>query len=53
MHCPRHLKKHGMDSRVATVSSLFDTFQTQLDLAKASESIEPYRSDKYTYTGYS
>ena len=49
----RHLKKHGMDSRVATVSSLFDTFQTQLDLAKASESIEPYRSDKYTYMGYS
>jgi hypothetical protein len=49
----RHLKKHGMDSRVALVRSLLLAFDLQLKIAKASGSIESYRSDKNTYTGYS
>ena len=48
-----HLKRHDMDSRVATVRSLFDTFQTQLDSVKALGTIEPYRTDNKTYIGYS
>jgi len=48
-----HLKKHDMDCRVATVRSLFDTFQTKLDRVKALGTIEPYRSDNQTYVGYS
>ena len=49
-----HMKKHDMDSRVATVRSLFDTFQSkQLDSVKALGTIEPYRSDNKTYIGYS
>jgi hypothetical protein len=48
-----HLKKHGMDSRVATVRSLFDSFVTQQDSVKASGTIESYRSDNITYVGYS
>ena len=44
-----HLKRHDMDSRVATVRSLFDTFQTQLDSVKALGTIEPYRTDNKTY----
>ena len=49
----RHLKKHGMDSRVALVRSLLLAFELQLEIAKASGSIESYRSDNNTYTGYS
>jgi hypothetical protein len=48
-----HLKKHGLDSRVATVHSLFVTFQTQLDNVKALGTIEPYCSDNKAYIGYS
>jgi hypothetical protein len=49
----RHLKKHGMDSRVATVRSLFLAFKSQLEFAKALGTIDSYRSDKITYIGYS
>ena len=48
-----HLKKHGMDSRVVTVRSFFDTLETKLVNVKASGIIEPYRSDDKTYVGYS
>jgi hypothetical protein len=48
-----HLKNHGLDSRVATVHSLFVTFQTQLDNVKALGTIEPYCSDNKAYIGYS
>ena len=49
----RHLKKHGIDNRVTTVSSLFDMFKAQLDIAMESGIIEPYRSNNHTYVGYS
>jgi len=47
-----HLKKHGMDDRVATVRSFFNLLKIQLDSAKALGTIEPYRSDRETYIGY-
>ncbi len=49
----RHLKKHGMDSRVATVGSLLDGNKRDLENAKALGSIESFRSDYKTYYGYS
>ena len=49
----RHLKRHGMNSTVATVCCLLDTFKTFIETAKASGTIEPYRSDKNVYLGYS
>jgi hypothetical protein len=49
----RHLKKHGMDNRVATVKSLFETFKSQIESAKASRDINPFRSDDIFYAGYS
>ena len=49
----RHLKFHGMDSRVVTVSSLFAEYKSQIDKVKVSGSIEQYRCDKQTYIGYS
>jgi hypothetical protein len=48
-----HLKKHSMQSGIALVRSLHDMFKAQLDVAKASGTIEPYRIDKKTYSGYS
>ncbi|KAI2494804.1 hypothetical protein MHU86_19699 [Fragilaria crotonensis] len=49
-----HLKKHGMRSGIALVRSVHDMFKAQLDVAKASGTIEPYRIDnKKTYSGYS
>jgi hypothetical protein len=41
-----HLKKHGMRSGIALVRSVHDMFKAQLDVAKASGTIEPYRIDK-------
>ncbi|KAI2489813.1 hypothetical protein MHU86_24767 [Fragilaria crotonensis] len=48
-----HLKKHGMDSRITTVRSLLHGYNMQLNIAKASGSIEQFRMDKNTYSGYS
>ena len=48
-----HLKKHGMRSGITLVRSVHDMFKAQLDVAKASGTIEPYRIDKKTYSGYS
>ena len=48
----RHLKTHGMDSRVATVSSLFEEYKSQLEKVKAAGTIEPYRSDTKIYSGF-
>ena len=49
----RNSKIHGMDSRVVTVSSLFAEYKSQIDNAKVSGSIEQYRCDNRSYTGYS
>ena len=49
----RHLKKHGMDNRVASVKSFFETFKAQIERAKASRDIKPFRSDDIYYVGYS
>ena len=49
----RHLKKHGMDSSIATARSLFNTFQKELEVVKASGTMDQYRSDMKTYSGYS
>ena len=49
----RHLKKHGMDSSIATARSLFNTFQKELEVVKASGTMDKYRSDMKTYSGYS
>jgi hypothetical protein len=35
------VKKHGFDSRVATVRSLIETFKTKVEVIKAAGSIEP------------
>ena len=48
-----HLKKHGMTSSIVVVRSLLDMFRTQLEFAKASGTIEPYRIGNNTYAGYS
>jgi hypothetical protein len=37
-----HLKKHGMDSRITTVRSLLHGYNMQLNIAKASGSIEQF-----------
>ena len=37
-----HLKKHGMDSRIATIRSLVDKFKTDLEIAIVAATIEPY-----------
>ena len=47
-----HLKKHGMTSSIVVVRSLIDMFRTQLEFAKASGTIEPYRIGNNTYAGY-
>jgi hypothetical protein len=49
----RHLKKHGLDSRVSTVRSLLEEYKKELLNAKALGSIDPYRSDSKTYAGFS
>ena len=48
-----HLKKHGQEFRVATVRSLLEGYKAELDNAKASGTIDPYRCDNNTYMGYS
>ena len=48
-----HLKKHVMDSRVATVCSILKGYVSQRDKAKLLGNIDPYRSDKNTYIGHS
>ena len=48
-----HLKKHDIDSRVATVRSVLESFLTQRDKVKMSRTIELYRSDKSIYIGFS
>jgi hypothetical protein len=47
-----HLKKHGMNDRVATVRSFFNLLKIHVDSAKALGTIEPYQSDRETYIGY-
>jgi len=42
-----HLKKHGLDSRAFLVRTLVDGFMSQVLKAKASGSIEPYKSDSH------
>jgi len=49
----RHLKKHGMDSRIVTVTSLLDMFKAQIKNVKTWGTIEPYRIDNMFYEGYS
>jgi hypothetical protein len=49
----RHLKKHGMDSRIATVTTLLNMFKAEIENVKASGTIEPYRIDNTVYEGYS
>lgn len=41
-----------MDSSNVVVRSLHDMFQAELESAKAIETIEPYRVDDNTYSGY-
>jgi superfamily II DNA helicase RecQ len=48
-----HLRKHHMDSRMSTVQSVLNGFTKQVLIAKESGTIEPYRSDQKTYSGYS
>jgi hypothetical protein len=48
-----HVKKHGLDSRAASIDSLYNAFITKLKEVKAAGSIEPYRVDKKTYKGFS
>ena len=48
-----HLKKHGIDNRIATVRSLLNAFKTQLDNAKASGSIDQFRMNDTMHSGYS
>jgi len=48
----RHLKTHGMDSRVATVHSLFKEYKSQVENVRAVGTIEPYRSDQQIYSGF-
>jgi hypothetical protein len=40
-----HLKKHGQDSRLATVCSLLEGYKAELANAKASGTIYPYQCD--------
>jgi hypothetical protein len=47
-----HLKKHGMDSRLASVRSMLENFTSQCDAARVSGSIDIFRSDNKTYQGY-
>jgi len=47
-----HLKKHCIDSRISTVRSILFEFTKQVDLAKATGTIAPYRQDGITYIGY-
>jgi hypothetical protein len=47
-----HLKKQGLDSRAASVRVLVEGFMAQRVKAKASGSIDAYRSDNNTYVGY-
>jgi hypothetical protein len=49
----RSPKKHDIDSRVATVRSVLESFLTQRDKVKTSRTIELYRSDKSIYIGFS
>ena len=49
----RHLKLHDMDSRVATVSSIFAEYKSKIENAKVSGTIEQFRCDDKTYIGYS
>ena len=48
-----HVKKHCMDSRMATIRSLVHKFKTQLEIAIVAGTIEPYRADNNIFTGYS
>ena len=48
-----HVKKHGMDSRVLSIRSLFETYRTQLEAVRAVGSMEAYRMDKIAYKGFS
>ena len=49
----RHLKKHGIESHASNVRSLIDGYQKQMESAKLSGTIDPYRVDGITHTGYS
>jgi hypothetical protein len=47
-----HVKKHGLDSRAASIHSLYNTFITKLKEVKAAGSIEPHRVDKKRTKGF-
>ncbi|KAI2490857.1 hypothetical protein MHU86_17380 [Fragilaria crotonensis] len=48
-----HLKKHGIDNRIATVRSLLHAFKKHFDKAKASGTIEQYCMNDTLDSGYS
>jgi hypothetical protein len=47
-----HLNKHKIDSRAATVRPLFEGFLSQCEIAKASGTVDNFRVDNVTHTGY-
>ena len=49
----RHLKKHGMDSKVSTVRLVMEEYEKRIRVVKASGTIQPYRLDNKTYEGFS
>jgi hypothetical protein len=49
----RHLKKHGMDSKVSIVRSIIDEYEKRITVVKASGTIRPYRLDNDSYKGFS
>ena len=48
-----HLKSHCMDNRLTIVRSILMHFTKQVNNAKASGTIEPFKSDDKLYLGYS
>ena len=49
----RHLRKHKLNKPVAVVRCYLEESSSHIELARASRSIEPYRFDDKTYTGFS
>ena len=47
-----HLKKHSIDSRIITVRCILNHYQIELQNAKAAGIIDPFRTDKKTYSGF-
>ena len=49
----RHLKKHGMDSKVSNIRSIIEEYKKRITAVKASGTIQPYRLDNESYKGWS